>query len=521
MIRRLYIESFLLIRDLEVEFGPSLNVISGETGTGKSMTLSAVSFLMGKQGDFPDGTAVEVEIEEGEETFILRREVRKGRSRYYINGRGSTSRTVRELLEEKVSVQGQNEFVQLLRHEFHRELLDRFGELTNLRERMERLYRKLSDTERRYGEALGRLREIADRREFLEFRLREIEEVGVSPEELESIKRKVHSLKEVERLRKLLLEALGALYEGEGSAYEGISIALRNTLKAKEIDPSLGEVADALSLIRDRLLDVVEKLRGRGTDFSEEEIDRLNEILFKAQRLEDKYKKPYGEIVKEADRIREELERSATFEYELEKLQRERERLEEEVLRVARELSEGRRRTAPRLEEEVSGVLRELGLGRASLRVSLESVELHRWGLERVRFLFSAHGGEPGPLEKVASGGELTRLFLALSLILPPSETYIMDEVDTGVSGESSIKLARLIRKLSRRMQVIAVTHSAPLCAAADVNFLAEKEFIGGMPYVRLKRLNEEEKLVEIARLMGTPTENTIRGARELMERVR
>ncbi len=121
---------------------------------------------------------------------------------------------------------------------------------------------------------------------------------------------------------------------------------------------------------------------------------------------------------------------------------------------------------------------------------------------------------------EIASGGELTRLFLALALVLPPAETYIFDEVDVGVSGETSVKLARLLRKLSRRMQVIVITHSAPVCAAGDLNLVTEKEFLGGIPYVQIRRLGEEEKLREIARLMGTTTENTLRGARELVELV-
>ena len=520
MLRRLLIENFILIRDLEIEFEEGLNVISGETGTGKSMTISAVEFVMGKQGDYPEGSAVEMELEEGGESLLLRREIRNRRSRYYLNGRGTTAGTVREILEERISLQGQNEFVKLLRSDFQREVLDRFGNLEDLREEVERLYNLHREVEGNLAKAQNRLRELEQRRDYVEFRIREVEEVGVSPEEAEGLKERAELLGALEKIGGHLSTAYRELHGDEGSASSKVGEALRHLLRVRDLDPSLDPLLEKLSALREELEEVALELREKSVIPPREEIDRVNEKLFHLQRLERKYGRPYREILREVELLREELLSCESLLEEIESLERRRREIGEKLLRTCGILTEARKKAAISLSEEVKGILRDLNLGEAEFRVSVEEAEPTRSGADRIRFLFSSYRGELKPLGEIASGGELTRLFLALALVLPPAETYIFDEVDVGVSGETSVKLARLLRKLSRRMQVIVITHSAPVCAAGDLNLVTEKEFLGGIPYVQIRRLGEEEKLREIARLMGTTTENTLRGARELVELV-
>ncbi len=521
MLRRVCIENFLLIKDLELEFGEGLNIISGETGTGKSMTISAVEFVMGRQGEFPEGTAVEVELEKDGEAVILRREIRGGRSRYFLNGRGTTARTVRELLEENVSLQGQNEFVKLLRSDFQRSVLDRFASLEELTGKVGTLYSNYLSLRRELDRLLSLKEEMLQKRDFLEFRLKEIEDVGLSPEQVEELRKRAEKLKDLEKIKKLMVEVLTHLYDGEPSAYGELGHALRALLRVSEIDSSLENEVEELSLMKERLLEIVESLRERDFELSQEEIDRINELLFKVQRLEKKYGKSYGEIVRESESIKRKLSESYTYEERIEELRESLRETKAELERLCRELSRRRRKAAKSLETRLSEVLKELNLERAQIKFEVTESEIGRYGSDRVRLLFSAHGTEPKPIEEVASGGELTRLFLALSLIEPPTSTYIFDEVDVGVSGETSVKLAKLLRKLSKKMQVIAITHSAPICAAGDVNFVTEKLYIGDIPYIRVRTLSPEEKVQEVARLIGTTTENTLRGAEDLMEMVR
>ena len=520
MLRSVRIESFLLIRDTEIEFGEGLNVISGETGTGKSMTLSAIEFVMGKQGNYPEGTAVEVEVLTEEEEILLRREVRSGRSRYFINGRGTTSKVVREILEERISVQGQNEFVRIVREDYQRDLLDRFGGLEVIRSKVEEIYRELTSKRKLIEDLTSRREEILQRRDYLEFKLREIEEIGLSAEEVKDLRERAERIRYLERINRHLTEALEDLYEDEGSAYTRVSEALRNLIRANEVSRDLGEVVENLSRIKDSLLEVVEEIRSRIGEVSPEEIDRVNELLFRVQRIERKYGKPYEEVLKEAEEIRREIQETQDFDLRIEDLRKEAEDLERRFEEVSTDLSSKRREAAGRIERSVAEILKDLNLDRASLKVRIDRSGPSRYGSDRITFLFSAHGEDLKPLGEVASGGELTRLFLALSLILPPVETYLFDEVDIGVSGETSVKLARLLRKLSKDMQIIAITHSAPVCAAGDVNFLTEKKFIGDIPYIEVRRLSPEEKVKEVARLMGTTTEATIKGARELIDLV-
>ncbi len=518
MLRRVTIENFILIKDLELEFEEGLNVISGETGTGKSMTISAVEFVMGKQGEYPDGTAVEIELDSEEEILILRREVRGGRSRYFLNGRGTTSRVVKDLVEGRISIQGQNEFIKLLKPEFQLEMLDRLGRLEKLRSKFEQVYTQFSLKEKELKEMKLKREEALQKRDFLEYKLKEVEEIGLKPEEVDELKKRAEILKNLETVKKHILEALQYLHDADSSAYSNISLALKSLWKVAEADQRVNRLIEELSVLRDKLSDIVEELRAEDLDVSPEEIDYVNEMLFKVQRLERKYGKPYVEIIEEARRLKEELSEFYRYDDKLEELQLELEELRKELEEMGEKLSKMRREKAEELKERIEEVLRELNLEKAKVEVDVRRGSMNRYGFDSVSILFSSYGRDLKPLERVASGGELTRLFLAFSLLLPPTETYIFDEIDAGVSGETSLKLAKLLKKISRKMQIIAITHSAPVCAAADVNLVTEKKYIGDIPYIQIRRLSSEEKFREVARLMGTETENTLRGAKELVD---
>ena len=517
MLGRLYIEKFLFIRGVELEFSEGLNVITGETGTGKSMTLSALEFVAGKQGEYEDGTAVEVEIIKDGEAVILRREIKRGRSRYFLNGRGSSREVVTEILKNHVSLQGQNEFINLLKEDFQGKLLDRFGQLEEEVKALGELYENWKKKEEQYKEFLKKKEEFLQRRDYYLFRIKEFEEVGVSPEEYEELKRKAETLKNLEKIRKYLGEAILNLYEDENSAYERLGTALRALSKVVAYGEELEKVYDRLSRVKEELYEIYSELQNALPELSEEELDKINEKLYKIQRLEEKYKKPFTELAKEIGEIKKLLESSQEC-LDEENLRKEVEKLREEYYRKALRLSEKRKEAARRLEERVKNLLKELNLERARLKVDINRGEPAKFGLDRIKFLFSSYGKDFKEIERTASGGELSRLFLALSLILPATPVYVFDEVDTGISGESSLKLAKFLKKLSKNMQIIAITHSASLCAAGDKNFKTEKEFIGDIPFIKVRELNPEEKLEEVARLMGLKTEKTLEGAKELVE---
>ncbi len=521
MLRLLRIEKFLLIEDLELEFGKGLNVISGETGTGKSMTLSAINFVMGAQGNYEEGTAVELEIEKEGEEVLLRREVKGARSRFFIDGRGSSLKVVKELIEDQVSLQGQNEFLKILREDFQLDFIDTFGELLPIRSKLEDLWSELQGKERELEDLRSRLREMEERREIIEFRAREIEEIGVKAEEVEQLREKARRVRELEKIRNYLWEAMNSLYQSDNSAYSRLGEALRSLSNLSEIDPSYGEVVGEVELLKDRVQEIFSLLSEKDIDLSPHEIDRINELIFKVQEVERKYKKPYEEVVEETLRLKEELKKLESYELSLDERERELEVLRSEVGKLAEHLSQKRKEVAKEIEKSIGNYLAGLGLEKARVSFSFERGSLSRKGFDRVRALFSSYGGEPKPLEQTASGGELSRLFLAISLIMPPTGTYIFDEVDAGISGETSLRVAKLLRDLAQKMQVIVITHSPALCAAGEVNFVTEKITDGESARIVVKRVEGEEKVMEVARLMGARTESTLKGAKELIEMLR
>jgi DNA repair protein RecN (Recombination protein N) len=517
MISRLYIEDFLLIKDTGIEFGKGLNVISGETGTGKSMTISAIGFVAGNQGNFPEGSAVELQLLRGDEELILRREIKGGKSRYYLNGRGTTKAVVQELLSESITVQGQNDSLKLLREEFQRGILDSFGGLGNILDRVERAYERFTALRRELKSKMQELENMKRQRDYLQFQIQEVEELSLSPKEVEELKQRAEVLKHRERIAKTLSRVINNLYEREDSALSLIGDSLRELLKVIELNTSLREVSETLSNLKESLQELRGILTGMDWDISQEEIDYLNERLYKVQRLEDKYGQSYEQIYSYINSLKDKLSSFDKYEGEIEELKEELDNLERKLYLECEELSQARRKSARRLEREIKDILKELNLERATLRVEFDKTEPTRYGTDRVRFLFSSYGVEPKPLEEVASGGELSRLFLALALLEPSSGAYIFDEIDIGISGEASIKLAKLLKRIAKSMQVIVITHSSSICAAGDKNFLTQKEFIGDIPLVRIKELSYEEKVKEVARLMGTQTDKTIEGAKELI----
>ncbi|AAC06789.1 DNA repair protein RecN [Aquifex aeolicus] len=517
MLGRLYIQNFFFIRDVEVEFERGLNVITGETGTGKSMTISAIEFLMGKQGDYPEGTAVELELL-GEEEIILRREVKKGRSRYYVNGKGASKSTVLELLEGKISLQGQNEFINLFREDFQRKLLDTFANLNDKVKELEKVYNSLRKKEQELFEFLRKKEELIQKKDYLEFRVREVEEIGISSEEYEELKNKANLINNLEKVKKAVGESLYKLLEGENSVYEILGEIRKNLAKVESYSGKFSELIEKIANLEEEVYELYNSLKEEMPEISEEEVNEINEKLFRIQRLEEKYKKSFPEILKEVEEIKEELSNLNSVDFKEEELREEVEKLREEYDKLAEEVSRDRRKKAEDLEERIEEILKELNLERAKLKVEIKESEPTKYGKDKIEFLFSSYGKDFKPLEEVASGGELSRLFLALSLILPASETYVFDEVDAGISGETSFKVAKFLKELSKKMQVIVITHSAPLCAAGDKNFKTEKKFLGDIPYIVVRELSEEEKVEEVARLMGMKSEKTLEGAKELVE---
>jgi|UniRef100_A0A7C2VEG8 DNA repair protein RecN (Recombination protein N) len=513
MLVRLNLENFFLIKGEELYFDKGLNVITGETGTGKSLTLSSLLFLMGEEGDYAEGTCVEAELFSEGESVVLRREIVKGRSRYYLNGRGSNKRVVEEILSSQVLLQGQNDRTKITRLDFQRDVYDRFVKALEIRSRVEKAYEEVGDLRERLKNLREKRIEREIRKRLLEEEIKEIDSIGLSPESYGQVKKRLEEINLAEKINRLVLSALSGLEAGS-EGLKVVSKALKELLSFKDVKDQL----DSLEPIRETLFEIERSLKGMLVSYSQEELDSLNEKVFKVQRLERKYGMSYRELWDHLQKLKEELKR---FEEEEnpEGLEEELKRKEEELERLYHELSEIRQRGKEEFERKVLEYLKDMGLEKASFKVHFEE-RVGRYGREQVKFLFSSYGRDEREISDVASGGEVSRLSLALFMLSPPAQTYVLDEVDTGISGITSIRLARLLRELSKNTQLIVITHQPAVACAGSKHFTTRKEYMEDMPLIKVVELGEEERLEEIARLMGKVNENTIKGARDLIKEV-
>ncbi|MEJ7621579.1 MAG: AAA family ATPase [Aquificaceae bacterium] len=512
MLVRLSLENFFFIKGEELYFDRGLNVITGETGTGKSLTVSSLLFLMGREGDYPEGTCVEAELDLGEEQVILRREIVKGRSRYYLNGRGSTKRVVEEVLSSNLLLQGQNDRTKILRMDFQREVYDRFAGCLELRKVVESVYEKVLELEERLKNVNQRRIEREVRKRLISEEIRQIEEAGLTPEEYELVKKRLKEINLAEKINNLVFQGLSNIER----SLEGLN-ELKKALRELFSMGVLQDKTTSLQLLEDYLIDLERELRSKAISYSQEELDQLNERVYKVQRLERKYRRDYRDIYEYMLKLREELQKLQEEDTEL--LERELNLKREELYRLYEELSNKRFLAKEEFEKKVMEYLKSMGLEGASFKVFFERKE-GRYGKEQVRFLFSSYGREERDISEVASGGEISRLSLALFMLSPPAQTYVLDEVDMGISGRTSIKLAKLLKELSKKTQLIVITHSPAIASVSDKHFTTKRETIGDVPFIRIVELSGEEKVEEIARLMGTVNSKTLEGAKELIKEV-
>lgn len=518
MLVRIRLEDFLLIKQQEVEFENGLNVLTGESGTGKSLTVSSLLFLMGNQHNYPEGTAVEAEFVKDDEQIIVRREIKKGKSRYYLNGMGSVQKVVRDIVSNMVLLQGQNDRLKILRKDFQRDVYDRFADVLHIRKEYEKLYMKLEDLKEKIVKWNERQRERAIRLQILREELKDIESVGLSSEDYDRLRDRLSMLNHMEKINALIERALAHL-NVEGGLIDRILDVKKALSQLCEYDRSAESLLKSVEGIWDELRYLKDQLSSRLLEVDAEEINKLNEKIYAVQKLERRYGMKYAEVLDYAKRLRSQIESFTKEEESRDFLEEEIISLREELSKLGEKLSQGRFSAKEIFEKKVLETLKDIGLERASFRVNL-SEEEGRYGREKVEFLFSSYGKDEEPLDSVVSGGEISRIALALFLLLPTSETYILDEIDTGISGETSLKLARLLRRLSENMQIVVISHSPAVASAAHRHILTRKEFIGSTAFIRIEELKGEERVKEIARLMGVVSDKTVEGARDLIREV-
>ena len=516
MIEELRLKDFGSITG-ELLFSPGFNVIVGETGTGKSLLLSSVEFLKGAKSSVSrDGSFVEAVFTVNGEELIVRREVSGGRSRYFLNGRRVPQKVVEEAVSPLLLFQSQRQSVKLLKPSYQLSVLDRISDSEGLLEDYKKLYSRyrelLSELENLRKSLSDREREI----DILKYQIEEIETAAIKPGEEEELLRLREVVSRAEKVAKLRQFSLHLLYEGEPSVLDLVSKLIR---EFEEIE-LYSEIVRELNEIYYKLESVVSEIEKRvqvpETELSLEEIE---DRLYQIERIKRKYGGTLEKIEEFLAEAREKLEKLLNAETDLEAVEAQLKSVERELFDVSSKLSELRKKGAVKLKNLVLKGFKELGLEDARFEVEVEELsELTPVGRDSVRFLFSGNPSLPlSPLSESISGGELSRfLLILLSVVSLPNMTMVFDEIDAGMSGKIVGKVARKLREISRRQQVIAVTHSPQVVAAADRVFKLEK--VEGKVSVTL--LSGEELERELALMIsGEVTEGSLKAAKDLLKK--
>lgn len=532
MLRSLRIKGFAIIDEITLDFHNGFTVFTGETGAGKSILVDALSLTIGGRAsadavrDGDDEAVVEAIFEdikdsdliermagygidaEGDEIIIRRNISRNGKSRIYINGVLSTLSMLEEIGSGLVDIHGQHEHQNLLKREMHLSYLDAFGNLLNLKNKVKERYQYLDRSRSR----LSKLEEDAgkkkEREEFFRYQVAEIKSAGLKAGEERELSLEREILSHSKRLTALSDEAYCLLYENEAAILSELRKVEENLDEISGIDPGMVEALELVRSSRVNLKEASEFLRGFRDDvrYDPDRLEKIEERLYLIERLKKKYGQSVEEIIACQSRIEKELEALEYSDQEIAVLREEVEQVSKEVEGYAGELSKLREKASKDLEKEVMRELSLLQMGKMRFVVSIEKAPLSRTGMNSVEFLIANMNEEPKGLTRVASGGELSRLMLAIKCRLSSTDgvqTMIFDEVDTGIGGRVAEEVGRRLKYLAKDHQVCCVTHLPQIAAIADTHYAVEKKIAGDRVVARVRKLNEEERIEEIGRMLG------------------
>jgi DNA repair protein RecN (Recombination protein N) len=556
MLQELRVNNLALIDSLALDFGETrsgLIVFTGETGAGKSILLQAVHLLTGGRASqswvrsdceqaviealfdvsgHPELISLlhEHGLENGSDCILRRIVSRRGRSRIFINDRLATTRLAAELAENLVNIAGQHDHQQLLRSASHIDFLDNYGELLEQRREYRTVFNRWQVADKRLKKLQQREQDKEQRRDFLSFQLKEIQTVDPKPGEDEALMRERDLLKSSTTLAELAGKSHHLL---QSRMLEHLAEIRKNMEQAAELDPGVAELAERISSACFEVEDLEGALRDyRGSlPMDQGRMDAIVSRLADLRQLQRKYGATIEDVLEFAAGIKAELVSLDSLEQELDTLAAELRELRKELIELSTALSAARKEVARRLTAAMQEELASLSFGEALFEVSFLSdsedgePRLTATGRDNLEFLFSANPGEPPkPLASVVSGGELSRLMLAMKCLLARRDrvdTVIFDEIDAGIGGEAAEAVARKIDELAGHHQVFCITHLPQIAACGDVHFMVEKKVENKRTRTTIRCLSRKERIAELARMLGgdNPTERACALARELVER--
>ena len=562
MLLELHIHNLAIIEDISLNFHNGMTVLTGETGAGKSIIIDAVSLLSGGRGsaDFvrhgmnkctleghftmPQNSDLnqllkQEAIEIDSKILVIQREIyQNGRSVCRVNGSIVTIATLKNIGSYLIDIHGQNEHQELMQNENHIYLLDHFGKgkVHSLLNEYQKVYQEYKETLKRYNEWQEKEQETAQKIDILRFQTNEIEEANLMPEEEEELEEEERRLTNFQNITEALTMSYQVLQEGEPSALEMLGIAMDEMKDVADVDQTLEGISETLSNSFYKLQEIASEIY---TELDQQEYDenRLNEIASRLnliQQLKRKYGSSIPEILEYYKQSLEELSLIEGGAHSITELAEQLDQLKEELYFKGKQLSKERREVAKLLEQAIHEQLEALYMDKVIFVVefkrNLEDLSVknaNRMGLDEIEFYISTNPGEPlKPLTRIASGGELSRMMLAMKTIFAQAQgttSIIFDEIDTGVSGRVAQAIAEKIYSISLYSQVLCITHLPQVAAIANNHLYVRKEILDDRTTTEATILSENDRVEELARMLSgsETTKAAIQAAKELRKNAR
>ncbi len=550
MLQKLSIKNYAIIEDLDITLSDQLTIITGETGAGKSIMLGALALILGQRAD----TSVLLDKEkkciiEGsfniknyrlKELFeredldydqhsIIRREIApSGKSRAFVNDTPVTLAVLKELTDQLVDLHAQHETLELSSEIFQIKAIDAIAGNQKSLDIYQDIYKTFTTEKKKLNALIEEQNKVEQDLEYFQFQLNELEEASLEEIDQDKLEEDLKRLNNAEEIKSKLSQISGALSQSDLSIAGALNEVSSQLKSAAKLDSSLASLSERLDKSYIEISDIatdIDRLE-QETIYDEQLIDELNNRLDTLYRLQKKHSaSTVQDLINIREEIRSKVNGAASSSEEIEQLKEIIKDLNAEVLILAQELSKNRGQNAPKLASAVNELLHDVGMPHAQLKVDQSSDEsrLTSSGIDKVQFLFSANkGGDFKPLHKVASGGELSRLMLALKSQIASSTalpTLVFDEIDTGISGEVALKVGKILNTLSKAHQVVCITHLPQIASKGNQHYFVYKDDSKNHTNTKVKLLGEEERIVELAKMLSgeQPTEAAINNAKELI----
>lgn len=563
MINSLYIKDFALIDELEVGFGEGLHVLTGQTGAGKSIIIGALNMVLGERADTEvirrgaDKAIAEAIIIAGDDSpvhailkqneidirpeLILRREIREAGSRAFINDTPVTIAILKQVGDFLVDLHGQHDHQMLLRDENHRGVIDDFDEMALPLKNYRQAWQTMSELQKKLALLQKRESELREKTDLFQFQVNELDEANLDPEEEEQLVAELNLLDNAEDLDKKASAIVAFGTDDEINLIDLVNTIKINLEDIARIEPEFQSYLQEINTARISLQEMIqftERYRN-GIEHNPNRLEELRQRQSELNRLQKKYGRDVPELIIYLNEIRSELNLAENFDIEISKLEKEIQNQSLVLKKCASDLHDKRVSVGQRLSAEIVEALKSLDIPHGQFKVDVawnfstggwieadgKPVECAEHGCDDVRFFISTNKGEePKPLARIASGGEVSRVMLALKSIIAREQhlpVMIFDEIDTGISGHVSEKVGRMMRTLAEHCQIIAITHQPQIASQAHRHYRVEKGESADRTVTRIIPLSSDEHIREVASLMSGEeiTEAALNSARELVEK--